>query len=341
MSQLLADSMRVDQMLTICDLPDDDLLEIFSFYVVRYQDLDCRQLNEFSIKREIESWQSLVHVCRRWRGLVFASPRHLNLRLYCTTRTPARETLDVWPALPLLTHGDVYGLSVEKFIAVLRHSNRIRRINLDCNATSYVENLWTAMQVPFPELQILRVSVGQFIYVPNLPDSFMGGSAPCLRSIDLTSIPFPGLSKLLLSATHLVQLHLHRIPHSGYISPEAMVTCLSTLASLESLHLQFQSPQSFPDQESRCPPLPTRSVLPALTKFRFNGVKEYLQDFVSRIDAPRLSRLSTTFFNDIDFDAPELDQFISRTPSFGAYDEARLIICSQAQESSIKASISP
>ncbi|KAN0109365.1 hypothetical protein V8E52_009337 [Russula decolorans] len=36
-------------------------------------------------------------------------------------------------------------------------------------------------------------------------------------------IPFPGLPKLLLSATHLVQLWLANIPHSGYISPEAMV----------------------------------------------------------------------------------------------------------------------
>jgi hypothetical protein len=35
--------------------------------------------------------------------------------------------------------------------------------------------------------------------------------------------------------------------------------------------------------------------------------------------------LSTTFFNDIEFDTPELNQFISRTPTFGAYDEARLI----------------
>jgi hypothetical protein len=36
--------------------------------------------------------------------------------------------------------------------------------------------------------------------------------------------------------------------------------------------------------------------------------------------------LLTTFFNgDIDFNTPELNQFISHTPTFGAYDEARLI----------------
>jgi hypothetical protein len=46
---------------------------------------------------------------------------------------------------------------------------------------------------------------------------------------------------------------------------------------------------------------------------------------VSWIDSPRLHRLSTTFFNDIDFNTPELNQFISRTPTLRACDEARLI----------------
>ena len=57
-------------------LPDDVLLEIFDFYMnvdVFYED-----------KRETEAWQTLVHVCRRWRYLVFGSPRRLNLRLCCT-----------------------------------------------------------------------------------------------------------------------------------------------------------------------------------------------------------------------------------------------------------------
>jgi hypothetical protein len=59
--------------------------------------------------------------------------------------------------------------------------------------------------------------------------------------------------------------------------------------------------------------------------FSFKGVKKYLEEFVARIDAPQLYRLSTAFFNDIGFKAPDLKQFIRRTPTLGAYDEARLI----------------
>jgi hypothetical protein len=47
------------------------------------------------------------------------------------------------------------------------------------------------------------------------------------------------------------------------------------------------------------------------------------------IDSPRLYLLSATFFNDIGFNTPELIQFISRTPAFGAYNEACLIFQSR------------
>jgi hypothetical protein len=125
----------VGQVVTIGVLPDDVLLTIFDFYVVRYQDLDSDSiasdvvLSYEDTKTKIRSSQSLVHVCRRWRGLVFASPRRLNLQLCCTTKTPARKTLDVWPALPLLILGGVSETSVGNVIAELEHSNRICKID--------------------------------------------------------------------------------------------------------------------------------------------------------------------------------------------------------------------
>jgi hypothetical protein len=333
--RLLADSMRctAGQAITINDLPDDVLLAIFEFYVAKHQALpDFIDFIDFiaDLDRErgmeIELWQSLVHVCRRWRGLVFASPRRLNLRLWCTPATSARMSLDVWPALPLIIHG---GGPVVDVIAELEHSDRIHQIEiyLDRYTTREIENLWTAMQVPFPDLTALYLvpRSKNLSSVPALPDSFLGGSAPRLRTLHLVSISFRGLPKLLLSATHLVQLRLWDIPHSGYISPEAMATCLSALTSLELFQLYFQSPQSRPDLETQPPFLPTRFVLPTLAEFRFKGESEYSEEFLSRIDAPQVYKLSITFFNDIDFSTPELVQFISRTPTLGGYDGASLI----------------
>jgi hypothetical protein len=154
------------------------------------------------------------------------------------------------------------------------------------------------MLKPFPELT--HLGLGSLGTLTVLPDSFLGGSAPRLQFLWLSYIPFPGLPKLLLSATHLIEIHLRGIPHSGYISPEAIVTALSTLTAIRSLSLGFESPRSFPDRESRRPP-PTHSAFPY---FSFKGVGEYLDDLLPRIDAPRLQYLVITFFNQIVFDTP-------------------------------------
>jgi hypothetical protein len=241
-------------------LPDDVLLEIFYFY------MNLR-------KTGIEGWQSLVHVCRQWRSVVFGSPRRLNLRLVCTPKTPAKDTLDVWPALPLIVEGNMVYLSgtrMDDVIAALGQSNRVCEVRLDQVAGRQLEKVLAPMRVPFPELTELELSsIGETL--PVIPDSFLGGSAPRLRHFELHGIPFPGLPKPLLSATHLVRLMLFRIPHSGYFSPEAMVTPLSVLSNLDTLILQFQSVQSRPDRETRCPPPSKRSVIPALTSFHFSG----------------------------------------------------------------------
>ncbi|KAN0114321.1 hypothetical protein V8E52_006817 [Russula decolorans] len=302
-------------------LPDDVLLGIFDFYT--------KMDSPYRSKPEIESWQSLVHVCRRWRSLVFQSPRHLNLQLYCTPKTPARDILDVWPALPLIVAGNMASPSgTDNIIAALGQSNRVCQVIL-WGLDWQLEKALAQMQVSFPELTQLQLSS----HAPHnetprappvIPDSFLDGSAPRLRIFSLCGIRFPGLPKFLLSANHLVNLRLSNIPHSGYTSPEAMVALLCALFSLEILSLQFQSPQSRLDWESGSFPPPNRSVIPALRHFHFYGVIEYLEGLVTFIDAPQLRALYITFFNQIDFDTPRLAQFVNRTPTLRVCDEAHV-----------------
>jgi hypothetical protein len=273
---------------------------------------------------EIDAWQVLAHVCRRWRSLVFRSPRRLNLQLYCTPETPAKDTLGVWPALPLLVGGEMtISSGTDNVIAALGQSNHVCGVSLWYLALWQFEKVMAAMQVPFPALKYLRLTSHDET-LSAIPDSFLGGSAPRLRYFDFDGIPFPGLPKLLLSAAHLVSLRLFDIPHSGYISPEAMVTLLSVLSSLRKLYLGFQSPQSRPNWQSRSLPPPKRSILPALYEFHFKGVTEYLEELVTRIDTPQLDEIHITFFNQIDFDCPRLAQFIDCTPTLRALDEAHV-----------------
>ena len=303
---------------TISMLPDVALLEIFDFYVHgRWEGPNA--------------WHKLVHVCQKWRNIAFGSPGRLGLQLHCTAGTPVMKTLDVWPPLPIVI--DVIASSfwlpigkvdtdyvTENIIAALKHNNRVCQLSL---SSIPLEEVLATMQQPFPALTLLHLRRHEHEVAPIDADSFLGGSAPHLQTLKLSEIPIPGLPKLLLSATHLVLLELWNIPHSGHISPEAMVTGLSVLTRLENLVIDFKSPRSRPDR--RRPPPRTRALLPVLTELWFNGVTEYLEDVVARIDAPLLDNLNITFFHQLLFDTPHLAQFISRTPKFSAYDEAIVV----------------
>ena len=219
--------------------------------------------------------------------------------------------LDIWPLLPIAVRS--YGLGTD-IIAALDHNNRICQLSLFGISSGQLEKVLTAIQRPFPALTSLELRFVEDKTAPIDPASFLDGSAPL----------FPALPTLLLSATHLVHLDIQKIRDSKYISPEAMVTCLSVLTRLESLEIGFKPPQSHPDWQSRRSPSPTLTLLPILTLLRFYGVSEYLEDFVARIDAPLLDKLHITFFHRPIFNTAQLTRFISRTPKFETHDEAHV-----------------
>ena len=231
--------------------------------------------------------------------------------------------LDIWPALPLFILDARYyppRKGVDNTIAALRQRHRVCKIKFCVESSSHFENVWAAMQEPFPELS--DITLMALCIDTGIPDSFLGGTAPGLRCLKLDGVPFPGLPKLLLSTTHLVTLCLQRIPHSEYTSPEVMVNCLSALTNLETLAFEFEHR----NPESRRQPPPMRSVLPALTNFEFKGPIDYWEDFVACVNALRLFHLSITFLYPyrMIFDTPYHVQFIGRTPSLEAPEKARI-----------------
>jgi hypothetical protein len=298
----------------------------------------------------LEAWCTLVHVCRKWRNIVLESPLRLNLRIRCYPTTPVTEKLDIWPALHIvLAQYDEHWQrewGVVNVATALEQNNRICQISLWGVPNSQMGEILAAMHKSFPVLTDLSLGSDDERVLATLvdPDLFLGGSAPCLQFLELDSIPFPGLPKLLLSATHLTDLRLSNIPLSGYISPEAMFSCLSALTRLETLILEFESPES----EHRRPPPRTRTLLPALTWLQFNGVSEYLEQLVVQIDTPLLDKLKISLFHEFipyaaqlaqlaQFipdtvqlapsipDTAQLAQFINRAPKLKAHNEAHVV----------------
>ena len=310
----------VHPQVTVGALPDDVLLEVFGFCVDTYEENDDDGLHQ-------DRWVTLVHVCRRWRCVVFGSPRSLDLRLFCTPDRLVKRTLDIWPELPIVICSfhrgpQLHGVT-NIIMAALKQRNRLCKIYIDGFPNSLLQR-FAAISTPFPALTDLKL-LSTDEEIPILPDSFLRGSTPLLRHLGLHGIPSPSLPKLLSSVTSLVSLRLWDLPPSGYISPEAIVTSLSMLTRLKSLELGFRPPRSQPNQQGRLPPPLTRVVLPFLIEFWFTGDSEYLEDTLSRIDTPLLCEVHITFFNQPAFDTPSLRDFISRTELFKAPHRAHLI----------------
>ena len=270
---------------------------------------------------------------------MFASPRRLDLKLYCTPqRSVNSKTLDIWPASPIIIYAEKTKSKedVTNVISALRHHNRVCKIYYRLYSSwqhrhSSLLKEFAAIDEPFPALtSLVIVSFIQQDVTP-LPDSFLSGSAPRLRSLDLVGMPYPSIGTLLSSTTNLVRLSLWRIFLIPDIShPEAIVPCLSTLPRLKSLRLGFQHLRSRVHQASRRPPPFIRIVFPKLTSLHFRGDMEYLDDTLSQIETPILNRSDFGLFNQLVFDTPLLGHFIRRTETFMTIHRARVEFLSWA-----------
>ncbi len=89
------------------------------------------------------------------------------------------------------------------------------------------------------------------------------------------------------------------------------------LKSLRLHFLPFASSVSR-DTGSAGRQLKAHAVLPALVEFHFCGDSAYLEDLISRIDAPVLERLNITLFKPSAFETLQLSQFISRTKTLAS-----------------------
>jgi hypothetical protein len=234
-----------------------------------------------------------------------------------------RETLDIWPSLPIIMkYFEPPTSDVDDILAALERHDRVCQITL----WGVPSRQLAAVKEPFPVLTHLWLmpNYDEMAPVQAIPDSFLGGSAPHLRLLFFKRVPFPGLPNYFFSATNVTLSILHftafRIPVTF---PETMADCMSTSTGLKKLVLKFESPRSRPVQESRRPPPRTRSVLPALIDFSFTGISEYLEDLVARVDGPLLIYLSVTFFHQLILHTPQLTQFISRTPTLKLNGQAQ------------------
>jgi hypothetical protein len=301
------------QVVVIDPLPDDVFLEIFDLCLCGPIDHPIQRMRQ---------WLRLVHVCQRWRRIIFASSHHLDLSLICTYGTPVRQNLVHWPLFfPLTIHyigsnrSDRIPGDDDNILAALMHADRIHRVRIDATY-SVLSEVATVMQEAFPALTDLDLAwdfEGPAADSPVLPDGFLGGSTR-LQQLRLSGVSFPGLPTLLSSASNLVDLELHNMIPSACISPEAMVAGLAVLTGLRTFCIAFIEMSQFEWRSPSNPP--NRAILPALTHFQYNGDDEYLEGLLALIDTPLVYNVKIEYFKERfmeEIQVPQLSRFIGRT----------------------------
>ena len=104
-----------------------------------------------------------------------------------------KAMLDVWPLFPIVVWDTGHRMcSVDNVIAALEHNNRVCRVELLRVSNWQLEKVAAAMREPFPVLSRLQLGFeDEMAFV--IPDSFLGGSAPRLRSLVLALTEYPSL----------------------------------------------------------------------------------------------------------------------------------------------------
>ena len=240
------------------------------------------------------------------------------MRLVCKSRTEAKAALDLWPTLPIVIEATFDWDGDEgDIIGALEYRDSVAGITLRGLTASRLEKCVALMQETFPILAYLSLYMadnkGSAFPISGV---FLGGSAPRLQKLCLFGIRFSTLPNFLSSASDLVDLTLGDISttSSGHISLEAMALSPSVSIRLRSLKLDFKGSSSYMTSQGPFPSTP--SVLTALTYIELRGPYGWLEDIVSRIDAPRLDSGSFEFRDEPTFGAPRLAHFIHRTEKF-------------------------
>ncbi|KAF8484039.1 hypothetical protein DFH94DRAFT_337870 [Russula ochroleuca] len=302
--------------LTINNLPDELLVEIFDFYRQDKPD-NVSDYHWWSIKLE---WFKLIHVCKRWRTVVFASSSRLDLCFVLPKTGGHMKTIlsRHFPPLPIDIRTNRAILAnqakdVARIYSALKHPDRIRRVSF-IETTTVLDKLLKAIKFPLPALESLELR-DKYDRALKIPATFLKGSYLHLRTLKLHPIrvSLPTISRLLSSVPALTCLCLLIDTNVASGPPPAMLLLLSHLQGMPCLRrLDLELTRFFGE-----PSQPTNSkenfTLSNLTSFRYRGHSAFLNTLIAGFTAPSLRDIFIRLHDMILSPIPHLSRFIEDT----------------------------
>ncbi|KAI0258961.1 hypothetical protein BC834DRAFT_974661 [Gloeopeniophorella convolvens] len=291
--------------LTIDHVPDIALLDIFDFYQ------EMTNLCHFGWP-----WHNIAQVCRRWRELVFSTPKRLQMHIYLTHRSSIPQILHHLPPLPLTIDcraphefdEDIERIpwSTERLGNValaLEQADRIQDVRL-LGSDAELRALLAQMIQPARQLETLDIEVLSPSQI--LPVNFLGGASQSLRHVWLRNVIPP-----LPSAPCLTDLHYSFAEFATMDIPvmESLLQGLRSMPLLQSLKLDIRSVS-----EGHLPSSGPRISLTSLSELSFDGSSAQLDTLLQGIEAPSLGALLMELYDDFAVSIPSLPRFLQSSP---------------------------
>ncbi|KAH9978404.1 hypothetical protein BJV74DRAFT_138626 [Russula compacta] len=272
--------------LTIDDIPDEVLLDIFDSYRQHFT-------NDQSVWNKKHKWFKLMHVCRKWRCIVFASSTRLDLCLFVSNTNPGNMKTIFSPHLPPLPiainhdyhHTGTASLKTKEFSCMFTACSRVRGLTFSGTAPDFDE-LFKATKCPLPMLEDLELrNLDNRITEVKVPATFLEGSAPHLRRLKLHRISLTSMSSLLSSATMVLELCL-RI----YAPSTLLLAHLQGMHCLRHLNLRLRTRGTATSINGPMPPTNPEDtfLLSKLTYFHYQGPSSVFNALVAGFTAPSL-----------------------------------------------------
>lgn len=182
---------------------------------------------------------SASHVCRRWRDILTSSP-HLWTEFQCKNAALTLQHLTRSEPAPVNVIADSRA-DVRAVTGLRSATDRIRSLTLRLRPFDLLE-VFGELVTPAPALEHLEVSIipesgDGPTFRPSIPQTFLGGSAPTLKSLHLDEIntrlqfsEFPALTRLTL------------VTNTRIFDISELFQLLTSAQLLEELSVQFSGP---------------------------------------------------------------------------------------------------
>ena len=263
-----------------------------------------------------------MHVCRRWRRLIFETSSFLGIYLVCNPRVPVAAMLAHFPStLPLAIDyirwdRRTAARQQEGMMLALRRPERVRRIRISVPDWVHPlrrQRLIMAIDDEFPKLEFFYIArsfdSSEEHSALVLPDKFR---APRLRNLILFSLSLSIQSPVITTALGLVTLSLLLSPPFNRFHPNDLLQLVSRTPQLETLDFRSDVSRSDLRRQLSRMPITVYAVLPKLRWFGFNGSSAYLNALLPQVSAPLLDKLQLGFADGFVLPLPDIFHFVNQ-----------------------------